>query len=260
MKSAYLRECLFTLVERIAMKNLAAAFVFLLLIIEGFAQDAKPIFRVTGTVLFSDGASAPRASVEAVTACPEDSVNFVQETVASDSGEFQFAFLNPDCRRVRISASKGLWLKTGFDVFYGKQIGTSPVVELSPGNPQHTEVRLGELGGRVNFRVRDTATGRFIWAGLSLERIAIPGEKFGSMTIATGKDGSADTVLLPAGGYEVSVNRFACNDREMFAASLVRKTINVVAGETIDADIIVDVRKIKPSKTSANPHGAYCTP
>ena len=125
---------------------------------------------------------------------------------------------------------------------------------------QRTEIRLGELGGSVDFRVWDKATQRFIWAELSVKRTPIADLKFGSMMIATGRDGSPDTVILPAGTYEVSVDQFACKDRDYFARTPVRETVQVEAGKSIARDISIDIRSMKPSKSYNNPRGAFCVP
>ena len=66
------------------------------------------------------------AIVEAVTACPDDHINLVQETTTAANGEFDIPPFYENCKRIRLSARRGLWLKTGQDVFYGKQIGTAP--------------------------------------------------------------------------------------------------------------------------------------
>lgn len=236
----------------------------LLTVTAGRAQDliSSLAGHISGVVLFPDGAPASGAIVEAVTACPEDHVNFVQKVTTAEDGKFNIPpFFQNDCKRVRLSARKGLWLKTGHNVFYGKQIGTTPIVELpESGFPQRTEIRLGELGGSVDFRVWDKATQRFIWAELSINRAPITGLKFGSMMIATGRDGSADTLILPAGTYEVSVDQFACKDRDYFARTPVRETVKVEAGKSITKDISLDVRSMQPRKTYNNPRGAFCVP
>jgi hypothetical protein len=139
--------------------------------------------------------------------------------------------------------------------------GTTPVVEASQsGFPTATEITLGSRGALVSFRVRDTATDRFIWSRLYLERTPVPGKTFGSMLIETGPDGSPDHLLLPAGQYEISVEFYDCKAADYFTASPPREAFTVESGQRITEDITVDVRLIKPMKTHSNPRGKPCRP
>lgn len=172
-----------------------------------------------------------------------------QATTSTDGSFYVPPFLDVSCNRIRLSSQKmdDLWLKTGHDIFYGGDNGTTPVVEASQSGPPKTaEITLGDRGGLISFRVRDTATDRFIWAGLYLQRATVPGRKFGSMQIATGRDGSPDRVLLPAGEYVISVEWYSCKGVDYFTVNPPRDTLTVEAGQRSAKDILVDIRAIKP--------------
>jgi hypothetical protein len=220
---------------------------------------------ISGVVRYPDGTPSAGATVSAVTECKDEAhVNYVKDVKTSTDGLFYVPpFLVSGCNRIRLSAKKveELWLKTGHDVFYEGDNGTTPVVEAPwSGSPTTTEIKLGNQGSLVSFRVRDTATNRFIWAGLYLKRMPVPGAKFGSMMIATGRDGSPDTLLLPAGQYEVSVERYSCSAADYFTNSPPRETLTVEAGQRIAKDISVDVRLIRPVSSYSNPEAKPCKP
>ena len=199
---------------------------------------------VEGIVRYPDGTPSAGATVSASTECNE-MVSRIEEVKTSTDGSFYVPpFPDARCTMVRLRARKleDLWLQTGHDVFYAGDNGTTPIVEAAPsGSTTQTEIRLGNRGASVSFRVRDTATARFIWSRLYLERMPVPGATFGSMLIGTGRDGSADTLLLPAGQYEVSVEWYDCKGADYFTVSPPRESLTVEAGERITKDIIVDV-------------------
>lgn len=214
---------------------------------------------ITGIVRLHDGKPIEGATVTAKTDCEEMSLNLVQEVKTSANGSFYVPpFTTGICNRIRLSAKKiaDLWLETGHDVFYGADNGTAPVVEIPSSKP--TEIRLGDRGGSISFRVRDKATERFIWAELYIQPIPVPGKKFGSIQIATGRDGSPDTLLLPVGKYEVFVEQFSCGAADYFASNRPREEFSVEAGRVMSEDILVDVRDIRPAKSYANPNGKPC--
>jgi hypothetical protein len=242
--------------------------ILLALFVAGLAvgQDApsRSSGGISGLVRYPDGTPSAGATVSAVTECKEMGYNRLQEVKTFTDGSFYVPpLLDVSCNRVRLSAKKveDLWLKTGHEVFYGEDNGTTPVVEASQsGSPTATEIKLGNRGALVSFRVRDAATDRFIWAGLDLERMPVSGAKFGSMTIATGRDGSPDILLLPAGQYEISVERYSCRGADYFAVSPPQETLTLESGQRITKDITVDVRLIKPMKSYSNPRGRPCQP
>lgn len=223
----------------------------------------RSVFNVSGVVQYPDGKPSPGASVIGKTSCNGEPYSLVQETITAADGTFHLQFVDAECNRIRLSASKRdeFWLRTGSDIFYTKENGTSPVIELSAnGSPSDIVVQLGELGGLVDFRVRDKATERFIYSGLHLERLPVAGAKFGSMDLATGRDGSPDTLLLPEGEYVLSVTRFACNSLEYFAARPLEQSFRVTAGQRMSKVFALDVRQITPLATYNNPRGKLCKP
>jgi hypothetical protein len=215
-------------------------------------------------VRYPNGSPVAEATVYAATDCQDMGYNLVQEVKTSKDGSFYVSpFRDANCNRVRLKAKKveDLWMETGRDVFYDGDNGTTPVVEApSWGSPTNTEITLGKRGALVNFRVWDTATERFIWAELYIERTPVPGTKFGSVQIATGRDGSADTLLLPAGQYKITVQRYSCKGADFFTASQPAEVLAVEAGQRISKDISVDVRLIQPGKTYNNPRARPCKP
>ena len=229
------------------------------------AQHAEPgsFGGIEGIVRYPDGTPSAGATVSAHTECGE-MVGRVQEVKTSANGSFYVPpFSDPICNRVRLSAKKSedLWLKTGHDVFYLGDNGTAPIVEASrSSSPMPAEITLGSRGASVSFRVWDTATTRFIWSRLYLQRIPVQGAGFGSMVIGTGRDGSADTLLLPAGQYEVSVEWYDCKGADYFTVNPPREVFTVEAGEKIAKDITVDVRLIQPFKSSSHPRREPCKP
>jgi hypothetical protein len=242
--------------------------ILLALFVTGLAvgQDVLPHRSggISGFVRYPDGTPSAGATVSAVTQCKEMGYGFGHGVQTSPDGSFYIPpFSGVSCNRVLLSAEKveDLWLKTGHEAFYGGDNGTTPVVEASQsGFPTATEITLGSRGALVSFRVRDTATDRFIWSRLYLERTPVPGKTFGSMLIETGRDGSPDHLLLPAGQYEISVEFYDCKAADYFTASPPREAFTVESGQRITEDITVDVRLIKPMKTHSNPRGKPCKP
>jgi hypothetical protein len=181
-------------------------------------QGAEPRYSgaVEGLVFYPDGTPIRGATVSAATEC-NDMVRRVKEVKTSTDGSFYVPpFRDASCNRVRLSAKKfeDLWLKTGHEVFYVGDNGTAPIVEASrSGSPTQTEITLENRGASVSFRVRDTATDRFIWSRLYLERMPVSGATFGSMLIETGRDGSPDTLLLPAGNTRFLLSGMTARER-----------------------------------------------
>ena len=218
---------------------------------------------VSGIVRLRDGAPIAGAKVTAITACEGMHVSLVQEVTTSTDGSFYVpSFHSAECTKVRLYAEKAddLWIKTGPNIFLAVSNGTLPLVELKPvGPPAFSEIMLGDRGASVSIRVRDSATDRFIWAELHVQRQAVEGAINGSMDIATGRDGSADVVLLPAGEYAITVQQFACRDADYFTGNpQPTERITVEAGQRVAKDISVDVRQIKTAPSYDNPRGKPC--
>jgi hypothetical protein len=208
---------------------------------------------ISGVVRYPDGTPSSGATAYAVSECKGKEIRLVHQVRTSTDGSFFIPpFVEADCNLVRLSADKkdDLWMKTGRDIFDEKDNGTTPIVEVPrSGSPTTAEITLGRRGALVSLRVRDTATNRFIWTLLHVERMPASGLALGSEDVGTGRDGSADTLLLPAGQYQISVDMYECNEAKYIAVSAPRETLTVEAGQRIAKDISVDVRIIKPAKT-----------
>ena len=220
---------------------------------------------ISGIVRYPDGSPSSGATVVAVTNCKEDvHVSFVYEVKTSSDGSFFVPpFLSTGCNDIRLSAEKreDLWLKTGHDVFYESDNGTTPEVDAPrTGPPIVTEIKLGKQGGSVSFRVHDTASDRFIYAQLEVERTPVPGAAFGSMLIATGHDGSADTLLLPAGHYKILLGNYSCHEKMYVSSGVPLEEFTVEAGARLAKDLPIDIRAIKPARSYDNPKGMRCEP
>jgi hypothetical protein len=218
---------------------------------------------ISGHVLYPDGSPSEGAKVIARTECVGMPFVLVQEVRTAPDGSFHFAgFQGADCNQVRLHAEKAedLWLRTGKNAFYNGDNGTTPLVaSTSAGPPAVSDIVLGIQGGSVDIRVWDKATDQFIKAGLHVERKPQRGAAYGSMDTATGDDGSGHKLLLPPGEYLIYVNRFPCRGAEFFAANGPYESFVVKSGQRMAKDISVDVRRIKPVPSFANPHGRACT-
>jgi hypothetical protein len=217
---------------------------------------------VSGVVRFPDGSPSGGAKVSAKTECKGMPFTLVNEVTASSDGSFHIpAFEKADCSEVQLSAEKpeDLWLKTGRNVFYKGDNGTTPLINARrSGPPAHADIDLGIKGGLVNLRVRDTGSGKFIWAELSIEKIPQAEPEFGSIETATGRDGSPVPLLVPGGEYQVSILQYACKTTDDFARRPPRQTLVVPEGERITKDINLDIQLIEAAKTYSNPHGRAC--
>jgi hypothetical protein len=225
-----------------------------------WSQDS-PVLR--GTVLFPDGTPAHEATVTATTACEngEGGYRLARQATTTPEGTFSIPPFGEGCNQYRLTAGKAadFWIETGDCVFCGAPNGMPPTVNLSAASaPEPITIVLGQRGGTTDFRVWDAATARFMRAMLRIDHKPVEGKTFGSMDIATGKDGSADTLLLPPGEYVASVLQYQCGTKEYWAAVPPQFSFEVTAGNKQEPKISVDVRTIKSSKTYANPHGRKC--
>jgi hypothetical protein len=217
---------------------------------------------ISGVVRNPDGNPNGGAKISAITECPGMPFNLVNDTAAASDGSFHIpAFKGAECNAVRLYAEKpeDLWLKTGPGVFFSGENGSTPFVNVAgTGPPVRADIKLGMRGALVNLRVKDKASGKFIWAEFQLHKIppATPGT--GSMYTATGKDGSPVPMLLPAGEYRVSIQQYACDTVDYFARKPPTQTFAVATGERTVKEFDVDVRKIQAANSYSNPHGHNC--
>jgi hypothetical protein len=246
-------------------KNPIVALLILVAGVLASAQDVTPRRGgVAGVVRFPGGSPSPDATVLAVTNCKSDvHVSSVQEVKTSSDGSFYVPpFFASGCNHVLLSASKveDFWLKTGREVFYEAENGTTLEVDAPwTGPPSTAEIKLDRQGGLVSFRVWDVASHQFIWAELRIKR-PVPGSQFDSVQIATGRDGSAFTRLLPAGQYEILVEQYSCHGTDYFSASPPRENLTVKLGQKTAKEISVDVRTIAPKSSYNNPTAKPCDP
>ncbi len=242
--------------------------VSLVLAVVGSAatQDKVPLKGgVSGFVLYPDGSPSSDATVVAVTNCKADvHMSYVQKVRTSSDGSFYVPpFLASGCNHIRLSAEKreNFWLKTGREVFYESDNGTTPEVDAPWTGPSAvTEIKFGKQGALVSLRVRDVGSDRFIYAELQLERTPPPEANFGSMRIATGHDGSPDTLLLPAGQYKIFLESYSCHGKTYFTNGAPLESLAVEAGEKLAKDFSVDIRAIKPIRSYDNPNAKPCEP
>jgi hypothetical protein len=209
-----------------------------------------------GRVIFPDGTPAVAATVVATTICETAGVHFVTDTQTSDDGSYVIPSFDSSCGHVRFTAEKreDFWLKTGKYVFYPRSNGTTPEVSLlGTVPPDPVTIQLDLRGGELEFRVWDAATNRHIHAGLMIE---CPGEWCGAMSTATGKDGTAHTVFVPARRYRLSLNRYMCGSKTYFPDGGPSMIIDVHEGERQSALVEVDVTAIPDD----NPKGELCRP
>lgn len=237
----------------------------LVLIVIGLAaaqQKASLAGGVSGVVRYPDGSPSPHAEVWARTECDDDLITLSKTVKTASEGSFYVPpFLSSHCDHVLLTAEKpeDFWLRTGREIFYESDNGTTPEVDVPrTGNPILTEIRLGRQGGFVSFRVRDVTSDRFIWAELRIERVPpVPEADFNATQIAT----NSAPVLLPAAQYKIFLESYSCGGKNYFTDGGVPvEPLTVEAGEKVTKDFSIDVRAIKPVRSSQNPEGKPCEP
>jgi hypothetical protein len=216
---------------------------------------------VSGVVRYPDGSPTPHAEVRARTECDDDLITLSKTVKTAIEGSFYVPpFLSSHCDHVLLTAEKpeDFWLRTGREIFYESDNGTTPEVDMPrTGNPILTEIRLGRQGGFVSFRVRDVTSDRFIWAELRIERVPpVPEADFNFMRTATGPP----TLLLPAAQYKIFLESYSCHCKNYFTDGVPLELFTVEAAKTVTKDLSVDVRAIKPIRSAANPEGKPCEP
>jgi len=179
-----------------------------------------------------------------------------QDTMTAEDGSFSFPLFHRSipggndsaCTQYRFSAGKreDFWLPSDSPVFTG-MAPLVTTVNLPVSLPlQPVQIVLRVRGGEVSFQVWEVSTGRFVRAALDLERKPAAEKQFGSMLLDTGKDGSADTQLLPPGQYTVKVSAYPvsengyCFVRESAGSSFVVKP-----GTHLQKTITIDARELK---------------
>jgi len=248
--------------------------VSLILIVVGLAvaqENVSLTGGVSGVVRYPDGLPSSGATVTASTNCPATATADPPGTAvhlthtklvktASDGTFYVPPFLSSDCNRILLRAEKpeDFWLRTGRELFYESDNGTTPeVVAPRTGKPVLTEIELGARGGMLSVRVRDISRNRLIWAWLEIERVpAAPEANVNSRNIDT----NPGAVLLPAAQYKVSLKSYSCNGKNYFTDGVPLESLTVEAAEKVTKEYSIDLRAIKPTRSSENPEGKPCDP
>lgn len=217
-----------------------------------------------GRVVYQDGSTAAGAQVVVESACADRNVYLVHETLTGPDGSFSLKSYDPDCNRYKFSAShrEAFWLPTGDNIFYVVPNGTTPLIELKPGQaPAPVLIRLEQQGGEVELNAFDEATQSYIYAGLGLRRERVGKKSFvGRMSLATGDDGSAHTLFLPPGKYVVKVDRYLCHGKEYFSAKPPTFRFTVEAGMRHALTLRVNVAELLAKSSYDNPKAERCAP
>jgi hypothetical protein len=192
------------------------AFLALALFFSPAKIQARGQPRITGKTVLADGTTVVGATVETTQDCDHggDAIE-THKTVSAPDGTFSLSAYDPNCSRYRLIASKetDFWLPSDdlTNSKFGLTINERIVVDVSSASTSKPIVIvLKSRGGKVAIRVRDLATGRFVFADLWYQK---PDQNnlVGAL-IPTALDGSADTHLLTPGEYTVQVGSFTCGN------------------------------------------------
>jgi len=178
-------------------------------------------------------------------------------------GSFSIESFDPDCNRIRFTASKAeeFWLKTGDDVFYAQPLGTAPGVELRQGvPPSPITIVLGELGGRIEFRVWDEAIQSLIPAGLEITRKPVGNKVLTALYTAIKNPADSLSRLLPVGLYEVRLNYFDCRGKTYFPRDFPGQPFEIVAEKVERFQLKVNTAELETRSSYANPRAEKCRP
>jgi hypothetical protein len=240
--------------------------VSLIMIVLGLAaqENVSLAGGVSGVVRYPDGLPSSHATVMATTNCrvdPAHPISLSKEVKTASDGTFYVPpFLSSECNRILLRAEKpeDFWLRTGRELFYESDNGTTPeVVAPRTGKPVLTQIKLGRQGGFVSVRVRDVTSDRFSWAELRIEREPpVPEADFNFMNIDT----NSPAVLLPAAQYRVFLKSYSCHGKNYFTDGVPLESLTVEAAEKVTKDYLIDLRAIKPTRSSENPEAKPCDP
>jgi hypothetical protein len=238
-----------------ALRFFAAPWFVTFLSLASFFFAAKPQSgndrKINGQVVVADGTPVGGATVETTQDCFQggDAIE-TRKTVSAADGTFSLPPYDTRCSRYRLLASKegDFWLPT--DDLMNSQFGPMPtqriIVDISSVPPSRPVIVLNARGGKVAIRVRDAATGRFVFADLVYEKP--DQDKVLGASMPTGLDGSATVHLLPPGEYTVKVFSFSCGDSHQewhVTADGPQISVLVRPGVELNKVIEIDSRKIK---------------
>jgi hypothetical protein len=245
----------------------AASWFVALLGLASFCFAANPQSlddrKINGQVIVADGTPVAGATVQATQDCFHggDAIE-TRKTISAADGTFSLPAYDTRCSHYRLLASKeeDFWLPT--DDLMNSQFGPTPsqriVVDISSVTPSRPViVVLNARGGKVAIRVRDVATGRFVFADLVYEKP--DQDKVLGASMPTGLDGSATVHLLPPGEYTVEVFSFSCGDSHQewhVTADGPKIFVLVRSGIELNQVIEIDSRKIKIRKNSQGKLGS----
>jgi hypothetical protein len=218
---------------------------------------------IRGRVVYPDGTSASGAKVIVRTLCEGRAYTLSRVAITQTDGSFALDSFDPDCIKIRLDAShrERFWLPTGDDVFYSRSNGKPAEIELVPGMiPEPVLIRLDQRGGEIEFRVWNETVSQNIHANVYVERLPVDGKTFGSMSAATGDQGESDTLFLPPGEYQFSVNLFTCQGHVYVPVVPPRTRAVVRAAEHKAIVLSIDSQKMDVSRSSDNPKGKRCKP
>jgi hypothetical protein len=242
-------------------KVIVSLSVILIVVALASAQEnVPPKGGVSGVVRYPDGSPSPHAEVWARSLCA-DLITLSKTVKTAGDGSFYVPpFPSSHCDHILLTAEKpeDFWLRTGREIFYESDNGTTPEVDVPrTGKPIKTEIRLGKQGGLVSVRVRDLTSDRFIWAELRIERVPpVPDADFNFRQIDTNPPGQ----LLPAGQYNIFLESYSCHGKNYFTDGVRLESLTVEAAEKVTKDFSVDLRVIKPTSSAQNPKGEPCEP
>jgi hypothetical protein len=217
-----------------------------------------------GRVLYQDGLTRGGARVVVESVCTNTNVHLGEDTRTGSDDSFSLKSFDPNCNRYRFSAShrEAFWLPTGDNVFYVVPNGTTPLIELKPGQvPAPVLIRLEQQGGEVEIRAFDEATRSNIYAGLSIHREPVGKRTFGgNISIATADDGSSHPLFLPPGNYVAAVEGFRCHGKAYFSAKPPTFRFTIVGGVRDALTLRVNVAELLAQSSYDNPKAERCAP
>jgi hypothetical protein len=237
------------------------AFLALGLFLSPAKNQARGEPKITGTILLVDGTAVAGATVETAQDCDHggDAIE-TRKSVSAADGTFSLPAYDPRCSRYRLIASKetDFWLPSEdlLNSEFGPWTNERIVVDVaSVPPPRPVRIVLNSRGGKVAIRVRDLATGRFVFADLWYEK---PDQSnLVGADVPTGLDGSATVYLLTPGKYTVRVASFTCgNSHDESHITADGPTISVLVRPAIESNEVIEIdsRKIKALK---NDHGKF---
>ena len=117
---------------------------------------------------------------------------------------------------------------------------------------------LTKRDGRIELRVWDRSTKKFIYAGLGIYP-QIRQKNFYAMSIATGDNGEAHTLTLRSGKYLAKVERYLCEGKNFVAAKPPSFWVVVKATRLSRKTLAVDLSKIRAKRSYDNLDGKTCS-